>query len=168
MIFKNASVFLENRFETCDIAVENGKIRVGQCTYDAVVVPFTYTLDASTAELLKEYMAAGGKVWLFADAPACIDGAPADMSWLAATCTREDIFAYRDAVLTRPDGTPVPELRKAVRVTEEGKLLFVTNIRDNVIDGVKLTLDGSYVTEAGSIGELDLMTMETKPVYITI
>jgi len=26
MIFKNASVFLENRFETCDIAVENGKI----------------------------------------------------------------------------------------------------------------------------------------------
>ena len=26
MIFKNASVFLESRFETCDIAVENGKI----------------------------------------------------------------------------------------------------------------------------------------------
>ena len=26
MIFKNASVFLENRFETCDIAVESGKI----------------------------------------------------------------------------------------------------------------------------------------------
>ena len=26
MIFKNAAVFLENRFEICDVAVENGKI----------------------------------------------------------------------------------------------------------------------------------------------
>ena len=26
MIFKNASVFVENRFETCDVAVENGRI----------------------------------------------------------------------------------------------------------------------------------------------
>ena len=37
MILKNASVFLENRFERCDIAVENGKISaIGQLEGDGV------------------------------------------------------------------------------------------------------------------------------------
>ena len=37
MILKNASVFLENRFERCDISVENGKISaIGQLEGDGV------------------------------------------------------------------------------------------------------------------------------------
>ncbi len=144
-------------------SVENGKLRVGRCTYEAVVVPFTYTLDHHTAELLKKYIGEGGKVWLFADAPNCIDGACADMSWLISTCTRDDIFAYRDSVLTDRNGGNVPELRKAVRMTEQGKLLFLTNIRENAAEDVTLTLDTSYVTDLGSMAELDLLTLTEKP-----
>lgn len=145
-------------------SVENGKLRVGKCVYDAVIVPFTYTLDGSTAELLKQFIAQGGKVWLFDEKPGCIDGAKADMEWLRATCSKEYIFAYRDAVAEKADGTPVPELRKTVRVTDEGKILYLTNIRENTIDSVRLTLDSSYLTDLGSVGELDLNTFEVKPV----
>ncbi|MBE6598687.1 MAG: hypothetical protein E7638_04525 [Ruminococcaceae bacterium] len=145
-------------------SVEGGKFRVGKCTYDAVVVPFTYTLDGTTAELLKRYIAEGGKVWIFDKVPECIDGAASDMTWLTSTCTKEDIFAYRDAVISGEGGGCVPELRKAVRMTDDGKLMFVTNIRDNVLENVKLTLDATYVTDLGSICELDLMTLDEKPV----
>ena len=100
-------------------AVENGKIRVGKCTYEAVIVPFTYSIDFSTAELLKTFMAAGGKVWLFDETPPCIDGAKADMSWLKSTCTKADIFAFRDAVIRKKDGSSCSEIRKTVRMFEK-------------------------------------------------
>lgn len=144
-------------------AVENGKLRVGKCVYDAVIVPFTYTLDGSTAELLREYLAQGGRVWIFDEKPGCIDGRAADMSWLRSTCEKEELFALRDAIPTLANGANAPELRKTTRATEEGRLLFLTNVGDRTLNGVKLTLDASYATEE-SVGELDLMTMELRPV----
>ncbi len=145
-------------------SVEGGVLRVGKCAYRAVVIPFTYSLDSTTAELLKQFMAEGGKVWLFDEKPGAIDGAAADMSWLYDTCTKEDIFAFRDAVCTNPDGTSVPDLRKMVRMTEGGKLLFLTNIGETEANGVRVTLDASYVTEQGGLAELNMMTLAEKPV----
>jgi len=145
-------------------SVEKGKLRVGKCVYHAVVIPFTYSIDSSTADLLRQFMAEGGKVWLFDVTPPCIDGAKADMSWLVSTCTKEDIFAFRDVVCTKKDGSPCEEIRKTVRITEEGKLLFLANIRENDINGVKVTLDSTYVTEFGGMAELDMMTLSEKPI----
>ncbi|MGN1410406.1 MAG: glycosyl hydrolase [Eubacteriales bacterium] len=143
-------------------SVENGKIKVGRCEYEAVVIPFTYTLDSSTAELLKKFIAEGGKVWGFGH-PECIDGEKCDMSWLKDTCTKEDIFSYRDAVITS-DGEGVPELRKMVRITDEGKILYITNITDKKLNGVKVTLDSTYITDKGGVGELDVDNLEVKSV----
>jgi hypothetical protein len=86
------------------------------------------------------------------------------MSWLKSTCTKADIFAFRDAVIRKKDGSSCSEIRKTVRMTEEGKLLFLANVGENDVNGVTLTLDPTYVTELGGIAELDLMTLEEKPV----
>lgn len=143
-------------------SVENGKIKVGNCTYDAVIVPFTYTLDKSTAELIKKLIADGGKVWCFGH-PDCIDGEKADMTWLRDTCTKEDIFALRDAVITLENGQNAPQIRKMTRVTDEGKLIYITNVTGETLDSVHVKLDKSYLMHGG-IAELDPETLELSPV----
>ena len=143
-------------------SVENGKIKVGSCTYDAVIVPFTYTLDKSTAELIKKLIADGGKVWCFGH-PDCIDGEKADMTWLHDTCTKEDIFALRDAVITLENGQNAPQIRKMTRVTDEGKLIYITNVTGETLDSVHVKLDKSYLMHGG-IAELDPETLELSPV----
>ncbi len=126
-------------------------IRVGLCTYDAVVVPFTYTLDHETAEMLQEYMANGGKVWLYKDAPACIDGAKADMDWLKSNITWEDLLAKRDARISA-NGENIPALRKMTRQLEDGSsLIFITNISADTFDCVKVG-----IPDAKTVCEIDL------------
>lgn len=147
----------ENMMKT-HASVENGKLRIGNAVYDAVVVPFAYTLDSNTVELLKKLIADGGKIWCFGH-PDCIDGEKADMRWLHDTCTVDDIFAYRDAVFTPENGGHAPQLRKTSRITENGKVMFVTNITGETLRNVKVKLDSSF----GTVAELDMMTLETKP-----
>ncbi|MBQ8402295.1 MAG: hypothetical protein IJX14_10250 [Clostridia bacterium] len=131
--------------------VEGDRIKVGLCTYDAVVVPFTYTLDHETADMLKEYMANGGKVWLYKDAPECIDGLKADMDWLKANITWEDLLAKRDARIS-VNGENVSALRKMTRKLEDGSsLIYITNISADDFDCVKVGIPG-----AKTVCEIDL------------
>ena len=140
--------------------VEGGRLIVGECTYDAVVIPFTYSLDHETCALLREYLAQGGKLWLYQDAPACVDGEAADLSWLRANITFEELLAYRDAVIER-DGKNVDALRKMTRSLADGsKLVFVTNITENTLDGVSLYFPGAKTIAAVSMDDLT-----TAPVY---
>ena len=144
-------------------SVEGDKIRVGLCTYDTVIVPFTYTLDHETADMLKKYMANGGKVWLYKDAPACIDGLEADNSWLQANITFEDLLAKRDARIS-VDGKNVPALRKMTRKLEDGSsLIYITNITAEDFDCVKVGIPG-----AKTVCEIDLENPDMpviKPVH---
>ncbi len=131
--------------------VYGDKIQVGLCTYDAVVVPFTYTLDHETADMLKEYMANGGKVWLYKDAPECIDGEKADMDWLKANITWEDLLAKRDARIS-VNGENVSALRKMTRRLDDGSsLIYITNISADEFECVKVGIPG-----AKTVCEIDL------------
>ncbi|MBQ7922299.1 MAG: hypothetical protein IJ325_06950 [Clostridia bacterium] len=142
-------------------SVEGNRIRVGKCVYDYVVIPFTYSLDSETCAMLREYMAAGGKVWLFADTPAHIDGAKADMSWLKANISFEELLESRDIPIAGADGKNVPALRKMTRVLEDGsKLMLVTNLTADEQDGVAIFFPG-----AGTVAEIDIDTLEVRPVY---
>ncbi len=58
-------------------AVEEGRVRVGQMRYRAVLVPPGTTLAQSTVDLLHRFAAAGGLVLAVGDAPTLVDGRPA-------------------------------------------------------------------------------------------
>lgn len=45
-------------------SVKDGRLTIGQCTYSFVVIPDCDTLDSSTAALLKDYLAQGGRLML--------------------------------------------------------------------------------------------------------
>lgn len=140
--------------------VVGDQIKVGLCTYSAVIVPFTYSLDRSTVELLRKYIENGGRVWLFADTPACVDGSPEKLDWLRSNITLDDIKAMRDVVITR-DGRNVPELRKMTRVIGDERLVYIANITPETLYPVKVELPG------GRWAALDMDTLELRPVCVT-
>lgn len=55
-------------------SVENGKLRVGNCEYSAVLLPDLISLKATTVKLLTELANAGGSVFIIGEAPRLING----------------------------------------------------------------------------------------------
>ena len=137
-------------------AVEGSKIRVGLCTYDYVVVPSFDTMDASTVELLKEFLANGGRVWCYGDKPTRIEGKKADLSWLESTVTFEEIEAAADVKIT---GKNREGFRQMIRNTPSGKLVYVVNLGEEAADGIAISVAG-----VSGMVEIDLDTLEAKPV----
>lgn len=140
--------------------VEGNKLRVGLCTYEYIVVPFAYTLDSNTAALLKEFKAAGGKIWLYADTPARIDGKMADLNWLTSTVSFAEIQNAAESRITCQDKN-VPMLRQMVRSTENGRIFYITNITDETICDARIT-----VKSCANLSILDMQTLESKCVPI--
>ncbi len=54
-------------------SVENGKLRVGQMTYSAVVLPYMLTIRPSTIDLLAEFIDANGPVIAVGEFPSYVD-----------------------------------------------------------------------------------------------
>jgi len=141
-------------------SVQGDKIRVGRCLYDTVIVPFTYTLDHETADVLQQYVAGGGKIWLYDRVPPCIDGEKADMGWLQSNITWEDILHVRDVRITAKEES-VPALRKMTRRLDDGSsLVFLANITGERLDSVKVSIPCAV-----SVAEIDLATMQILPVH---
>ncbi|MBQ3049917.1 MAG: hypothetical protein IJC94_08200 [Oscillospiraceae bacterium] len=141
--------------------VEGAAIRVGNCSYSKIVVPICDTLDASTVEFLREFIANGGKVWLYGKAPDRIDGELADMSWLRSNCDFEEIKSAC-AVKVRHSETPnlpVPEVKMMLRSTEEGKIVYLTSLTKSSLKNVSVTLKGFK-----GVSELDILTLEKRPI----
>lgn len=134
-------------------SVEGNRLRVGLCTYEYVVVPFAYTLDASTAALLRQFKEAGGKIWLYADAPQRIDGRIADLSWLTATAEFTDLQNAAESRITC-GGRNVPALRQMVRSTDSGRIFFITNLTDDIQKDVRITIRGCT-----DICAIDMLTL---------
>ncbi len=132
--------------------VEGASIRVGACVYDKIVIPHCHTLDADTVALLKEYLAAGGKLCVYGKPPERVDGRPADMSFLIPNLTFEQLKA--ESVITI--GAP---LYAQLRATDDGHLLFVTNVTDQRYDHTEIRLQSCR-----GLAGLNLHTLETFPV----
>lgn len=80
---------------------ENGKITIGECSYDVVVIPPVINLSSKIHEMLRVFQLSGGTVFRIEnthqpDWPFCIDGTPADddtASWFKSLPTFADVPA---------------------------------------------------------------------------
>jgi hypothetical protein len=100
-----------------------GKLEVGACTYEVVVVPACMeTWTTGTLQMMEHYLAGGGKILALGEAPARIDGRPssepADLAdrWSDQWIRFESIEALRDhlrqmlgPVLSAPDSSALPD-----------------------------------------------------------
>ena len=123
-------------------SVSDGKIKVGQCTYDTVLLPLCYTLDATTAALLKEFLAQGGKLaaWNPDCLPDRIDGRIADMSWLIPNTSFEALKESSGVRVFYEDKSTASSLRLRVMDREDGQTFYLVNLDMQEYKNVRISL----------------------------
>lgn len=144
-------------------SVKGRKLAVGLCEYEYVVLPKTYTLDASTAALLKEYTENGGRVLLFDGAPDRIDGRKADLGWLHSNVTVEEIQEASAARLSLPEGGDgIRGIKQMTRETDFGTLFFFVNVGERDFDKVKIAFKDCALLQEIFLEEAEWKTEPVK------
>lgn len=148
-------------------SVQKGTLHLGKCRYRQVILPACDTLDSSTVALLKEFMAAGGKVYTYLHhLPTRIDGRKADLSFLAhcEDLTDEDgferLFEEESICITLPKDTPKKAVRSMVRRTEFGRLIYLTNLSKEEVCGIQI-----IARNCAALGRMDIGSLETAPLF---
>lgn len=123
-------------------SVVGNLFRVGEMTYPVVIVPPAATWRPKTFELLKQFVANGGKVLLLGRLPNEIDCEPAHDEWKAFAATpgvhvvpcgaihiqnAMDKVAQRTYSLRGPDGYAVPKLYLQHRADGHQEIFFIVN-----------------------------------------
>ena len=139
--------------------VEGNKIKVGRCSYDFIIIPSFESIDSTTYELIREFIANGGKVWCYGDIPTRIDGKIADTSVIKNTAEFSDIEKASFVKITDKDGKNLPEYRINVRDTEYGKLIYVLNLSMEENIGVNIKVEN-----AKNVIEISALDLEKKAV----
>ena len=84
--------------------VEGACLRVGACVYDTVILPEMDTLDENTAALLRDFLAAGGRLAMAGAAPTRINARKSDaLAFLRANTTLDVILAAAPVRFGRRD-----------------------------------------------------------------
>ena len=137
--------------------VENGKLIVGKCEYEYVMLPKVYNLSKNTTRLFEEFYAQGGKI-LFTDGlPEYLEGEKHTFNF-ASTVTFEEIEKAQPYTIDVKNSYVASTLRRY-----EGKdYIFATNISMN--DKYTVTFSGNFK----GFTSLDLETMQTKEVGTTL
>ncbi len=129
-----------------------GKVRVGQAEYDAVVVGGMTTIRSSTLRLLEEGVAAGLPVLFAGDAPEYVDASPAeDARQLARSATqvpweRDDVVQACERAVARvvevrdAAGRPADRVFCHVRQDAVGNtfVMVLNTDRENGVAGAKI------------------------------
>ncbi len=134
-------------------SVEGNRIRIGECLYDSVILPYCETLTANTVKLIDEYISNGGKLCIVGDKPSRIDGRLSE-NMPQANITYDEIAA--GVCIKIKNNIP---LHMQIRNIGGDKLLFLANTSSDTYNDVEITVEACRGLE-----ELDIDTLERKPV----
>lgn len=149
-------------------------LKIGEMTYDAVVVPNLKTMRKTTLDALKNFRAAGGDVLFMGNIPTHIDAIEAPQAAEFAKLCRhinaakdELILAldkYRDIKLSDANGEPYSNAAYQLRRDGDKKHLFISHIYRAAdmnlsgTDALTLEIKGEW-----KISRMDTQTGEIKP-----
>ena len=115
--------------------VEGKKLIVGNAAYDHLVLPKTKNIYDTTEKLLSEYVRAGGKIYVYEDAPEYVNGERKNLSYLRSNVSLSDIKRGGNAIL---DGDGVEYTHRNVRGLD---YIYMVNIKEVP---VSLSFDKAY------------------------
>ncbi len=151
-------------------SVENGKLKVGSCTYDKVLLSGVETMKESTWKLLKEFVAQGGKLIVAGKAPEMIHAEP-DARMTELMEHAEKVPFTKEAV-TESCALEVPLYQlenhgQQVYIQSYRKEDMITFIllnmdRDHSANDISLTLNGE-----GRVEEWNARTGEIREVMVS-
>ncbi|TDZ41272.1 hypothetical protein CTRI78_v009797 [Colletotrichum trifolii] len=122
-------------------------LKVGHCTYDAIILPNLRTIRSTTLRVVKSFAAAGGKVIIAGAGPVLLDAQPAPPELLDiqpcnhVAWNQEDIISevseYRDLKVELKEGGATQTLLYQMRQDEDERFVFICNTdRNNPYDTV--------------------------------
>ncbi len=138
--------------------LEGDHIRIGNCRYRQVILSGCETLTRATAELLREFLAAGGRLLIDGAAPTRMDGRRSDLSFLQSNLTWEELRESCGIRLTSHSGEELP-IELQLRSTDHGRLVFLTNVGERDLGAVDITLP-----DCRGLVRVDIATLEETPV----
>lgn len=152
--------FLDETLMAEDGFVQNGKIGCGLCSYEYLILPTVYTIDATTEKLLREFVDQGGKVLLLDGKPSYVEGEEFDFGYLRSNVTLDDILAAQPY---RADRNDIP-VQSHYRTYNGEPYICVQNYGDDCEYEVNFTLADGFT----SFEQLDLQTLERTPLPLTV
>ena len=126
-------------------SVENGKLKVGACVYDKVLVPKMKSLAKTTADILKAY---GGKL-IMENAPEFIDGVRKKVD-LTPNYTIDELISSASVKFKIKNGVGYITTRSS----EIGDFIFLKNL------SLKEPLTAEFNGVENKYNELDLVTLK--------
>lgn len=73
--------------------VEDKQIGCGKCAYDYLILPTMYTMDATTEQLVRQFVEQGGKVLMLGEKPTYLEAEKYDYHYLISNVSLEEINA---------------------------------------------------------------------------
>lgn len=146
-------------------SADAGRLRVGECVYDTVIVPAGMeNMLGTTADMLETFLGSGGTVFLAGNAPHLIDGRAstrkldAHPGWIfTGDDTVQAIRAKHPPAISSPDGSPLPaDLLWAHRGIQDGSVVFLAN-------PTKEPLVASVMIAGASAAGCDTRTGDIRP-----
>lgn len=133
-------------------SVQNGCLMVGQCKYDTLIFPKTYTMDRESKELLEQYVRQKGSVLFLDEKPSYIDGEPWD-------CSFESNISLEE--IRRQQPYTVSDTRTSVRSTlrQFGDQRFLYAVNCDLTRDAELQFIGDF----SGFRSLDLETGKQTP-----
>ncbi len=141
-------------------SVRGASICVGECVYDRILLPEVETLDESTAALLRQYLANGGKLILMGKKPTLSEAREADYSWLSGNMSFDELLCEAAITIRDEKGEYIPDIRVMGRMIEGKKLFFITNVRKKFLGGIHIT-----VKDCNRLVKLDPRDLTTSAVH---
>lgn len=126
--------------------VEDGKLILGKCTYDYIILPKIYTMDKTTHKLLYNYVQQGGKILLMDKKPNYLEGERYYYPYLESNTTLNEIKNKVGYSITKGE-----KIRCTLRKDKKGNMfLYAVNF------GKKQTVE--FQTKCRSFKKYDVLT----------
>ena len=131
--------------------VKDGKITLGACAYETLVLPKCRILDKTTDAILRDFVAQGGKVLLSDEIPSLLEGEPSDFSYLENNTSWEEIYKQNEYKVSSSSTA----LHTSLREVNGKKYIFAVNIgEEDIVTSFALEntkLNATYDVVSGQI-----------------
>ena len=106
--------------------IENGKLVVGNCSYDTVVFPMTFTMGKFTAKLMEEFYKVGGKMLFTDQMPTYLEGAKHTYNFKSNTDLESIINAQEYSISDKNT-----EIQSTYRIYNGKKFIYAVNLSND-------------------------------------
>ena len=117
-------------------SVKGSSLLVGNCKYDYVIFPTTYTMDRKTENIFNEYFNNGGKIFFGGETPKWLEGEKHRYSF-SSNCDLSEIISAQE-VKVESDGKG---LKTSLRIIDGKKFIYAVNTEENDVITAKFKGD---------------------------